>query len=271
MRQNLHTHTLQCDGKNTPDEMALRAIELGFDSLGYSSHAKTKFNTDWELGCTENEYVSKIKELKAKYIDEIDIFLGVELDYYSAGFMSCKEYDYFIGSVHMTVEDGALVDFDLSYESSLKYIRESYGGDSDRFVRAYYEKVAEMPSVMDYDIVGHFDLVTKFSEKHPDLIDLDSLKYKSYALEALHAVRERRELFEINTGAIGRGYKKTPYPAPFILDEMKKLNCKLILTSDCHNKDFLDAGFDEALEYIRARGFDSLVYLTDGGFIEEKI
>lgn len=39
MRQNLHTHTTFCDGKNTAEEMILAALELGMDSLGFSGHS----------------------------------------------------------------------------------------------------------------------------------------------------------------------------------------------------------------------------------------
>lgn len=37
--QNLHTHTIYCDGKDTPEEMILAACEKGFTSLGFSGHS----------------------------------------------------------------------------------------------------------------------------------------------------------------------------------------------------------------------------------------
>ena len=60
------------------------------------------------------------------------------------------------------------------------------------------------------------------------------------ALSALREVRRHKEFFEINTEAISRGYASRPYPAPFLLDKMKKLDCKLVLTSDCHDANYLD-------------------------------
>ena len=88
---------------------------------------------------------------------------------------------------------------------------------------------------------------------------------------ALHAVRENKEIFEVNTGAISRGHRTTPYPAPFILKEMRALDCKLVVTSDCHNKDYLNESFDMAKDYIKAHGFDTIYYLTKNGFRGEKI
>ncbi len=271
MLQNLHTHTTLCDGKDSPEEIIKRAIELGFDSIGISAHGKTAYNTDWELRITAEEYVAELKRLKSLYDGKIKLFIGSELDYYSKDSMPTDSLDYTIGSVHMAERAGRVVDFDINPEAVKESIKTLYGGDSIEYARSYYEQVARMSEEIDYDIVGHFDLITKFSEIHPDLIDLERKEYRTLALEALHAVREKREFFEINTGAISRGYKTVPYPASFILDEMRALDCKLILSSDCHKKEFLLTGFDEAREYIRAHGFDKLYYLTPRGFIGEKI
>ena len=90
------------------------------------------------------------------------------------------------------------------------------------------------------------------------------------ALSALREVRRHKEFFEVNTGAISRGYASRPYPAPFLLDEMKKLDCKLVLTSDCHDANYLDCHFKEAKEYVPRHGFDTLYYLTKSGFVREK-
>jgi histidinol-phosphatase (PHP family) len=146
-----------------------------------------------------------------------------------------------------------------------------FGGDSVAYSKKYYEIMADMPNRINADIVGHFDLLTKFTEKNPDILDIENKEYKNAALEALHAVREKMDFFEVNTGAISRGHRTTPYPASFILDEMKKLKCKLVLTSDCHNKKFIDCHFNESKEYLKSHGFDSLWYLTKKGFVEEKI
>ena len=36
--QNLHQHTVFCDGKDTPEEVVLTAIEKGFCGIGFSGH-----------------------------------------------------------------------------------------------------------------------------------------------------------------------------------------------------------------------------------------
>ncbi len=271
MLQNLHTHCTYCDGRDTPREMIEEAISRGFDSIGFSSHATDEMRGSFELLEKTDDYCAEITRLKSEYSNRIKIYLGTELDYYSASCLHDFPYDYKIGSVHMTKFAGEYIIYDHSPEHTRRAINELLGGNPESYVKLYYETVAELPRKIDFDFVGHFDLISKFAERAPELIDLNSDFYRRCALEALHAVRERHELFEMNTGTIGRGYKSTPYPAPFILDEMKALGCKIILSSDCHNKSFLDAGFREARELLLAHGIDELYYLTDSGFRGEKI
>ena len=38
MKQNLHIHTTYSDGKDSPEEIILKAIEKGFDCIVFSEH-----------------------------------------------------------------------------------------------------------------------------------------------------------------------------------------------------------------------------------------
>ena len=129
---------------------------------------------------------------------------------------------------------------------------------------------ARLPETVTPDFVGHFDIVAKHCEKIP-FFDIESKEYKNYALEALHALAPKCRFYEVNVGGIPRGYRLSPYPPKFILKEMRDLGCGLVITSDCHNKDYLNTGFDEAVELIRDCGFNEVYYLTKNGFIPEKL
>ena len=272
MLQNLHTHTNFCDGMDAPEKMVSKAIELGFDSLGFSSHAQTDEHNEYELRDVF-AYTSEIERLKQKYAGKIDIYLGCEYDYYSLGVMPDYKFDYTIGSVHSArLADGTAVTYDHSYARAKKHLDNDLNGDKNAFVKLYYDTVADLPNrIPGFDIVGHFDLLTKYSEQYPDFIDIESDFYKKTAMEAFYAVREKKELFEVNTGAISRGYRTTPYPAPWILREMRKANCKIVLTSDCHDCRRLTQSFDDAKALIKASGFDTLYYLTSNGFVGKKL
>ena len=80
IKQNLHTHSLYCDGKDSFEEMIQTAIEKEFTILGFSSHGYTPDET---LGIDEEtiiKYQKELKGLKNKYKDQISIYTGIEQD-----------------------------------------------------------------------------------------------------------------------------------------------------------------------------------------------
>lgn len=261
--QNLHTHTRYCDGMDTPEEMVITAIEKGFDILGFSGHSYTSSAVSAMSPEKEKAYKRDITALKERYMDQIDIYCGLELDLYSG--VDVNDYDYVIGSVHYLKMDGQCLGIDSSPEKSQKIINEHFSGNGMKYARAYYETLAQLTECPGIDIVGHFDLVTKFCRTHI-FFDVESKEYQRYAMEALDALASGFQLFELNTGAIARGYRTTPYPAPFLLRELKKRNCGILISSDCHDRRYLDCGFQEAEELLRECGFREKYILTKDGF-----
>ena len=262
--QNLHTHSTYCDGKNTLEEMVQGAIEKGFDSLGFSGHSYTSFWPEYcmTLEGTE-EYKKEIRRLQKKYQDQIEIFCGLELDRHSDG--DRTGFDYTIGSVHSFKIGEKYIDFDQPAAVVKKIIQEYFSGDSMAYVKKYYETVSELPECGNIDFVGHFDIITKHSEKET-FFDADSPEYKKIALDALDTVASRIKLFEINSGAIARGYRSTPYPALFLLKEMKQRGCGIVITADCHDYRYLYCHFREMETILKECGFKEHYVLTKTGF-----
>ncbi len=262
--QNLHTHSTFCDGKDTPEEMVLAAMAQGFHSVGFSGHSYMYFNGRGMTPEKEALYRAEIARLKDAYRGKIDIFCGLEFELYSE--VDLSGYDYLIGSVHFLWIDGKHVGFDLKQPAQIEDIIKTYfGGDGMKFAKMYYETLAKLPEHGNFDIVGHFDLVTKLCEK-AFFFDTESAEYRMCALETLHALAEKIPFFELNTGAISRGYRTTPYPAPFLLKELKKLGKGVILSSDCHNSAHLGCYFNEAQELLRSCGYTESYVLKPGGF-----
>ena len=96
---NYHTHSLLCDGRSSMEEMVGTAIEKGFDTLGFSGHCYTAYDTSYCMSPEDTEkYNAEITHLQEKYAGKIDIIRGIEQDFGSDEPVS--EYDYVIGSVH---------------------------------------------------------------------------------------------------------------------------------------------------------------------------
>ena len=241
-RWNLHTHTKYCDGKDEPEALVRRAIELGFTKLGFSGHGYAPYDTDVCMSPEGTvQYRNEILKLKKKYRGQIRILLGIEKDFY--GEPDDFPYDFVIGSVHYLRKNGVYMCVEDTPERLIRQTEELFGGDYRAVAEQYYDTVAQVVEKTGCDIVGHFDIVTKFNRGNR-FFDEDSEWYRRTALRALREAARNRPVFEINTGAMARGYMDRPYPAWFLLDEIDRLDCPVLLSSDCHSAAMLDYGFE---------------------------
>lgn len=266
-KQNLHTHTTYADGKDTPEELILEAIKRGFSSLGFSEHSYMEFSSYPYQMTVEDmaKYKAEIRELKEKYRGKIDIFCGLEYEYYSS--VPTDGLDYMIGSVHYLEIGGKILGFDSGLSETIEYVNNNFSGSGLAFAEKYFETVATLPSRGNFDIIGHFDLLVKNNERGR-FIDTSSNKYLSFGIEAIRSLKGKIPLFEVNTGAIARGYATLPYPQLEFLKEFKKCDFGAVISSDCHNKRYLDCNFDAARELLILAGFSSVWVLTENGFKE---
>ena len=211
------------------------------------------------------EYKNEIALLKSRYKGIIDVFCGMEYEMYSDE--PTDGFDYLIGSVHYLDFDGEILGFDRGLEETLAYVNNNFGTDGSAFAKKYFEEIIRLPEKGNFDILGHFDLITKNNEKGR-FIDTSSKSYLNMGFEAIHALKGKIPLFEVNTGGISRGYMSRPYPQMEFLREFNRLGFGVLLTSDCHDKNFLDCFYEEAVELITAAGFKSKWILTEDGFKE---
>ena len=269
-KQNLHVHTNYADGKDTPEEIIIAAIQKGFTSIGFSEHSYMPFSSyPYQMTVPQTEdYKKEIAALKDKYKGMIDIFCGMEFESFSE--QPTDGFDYLIGSVHYIDINGTPLGFDRGLEETLDYINDNFGGDGLAFAKKYYETVACLPERRSFDIIGHFDLLTKNNEKG-GFINTSSKQYLDMGMEAIHALKDKIPFFEVNTGAISRGYRSAPYPQMDFIKEFYNLGFGAVITSDCHNKHFLDCFYDESRELLAAAGFRSQWILTDHGFEEVEL
>lgn len=267
IKQNLHTHSTYADGKNPLEEMVQKAIEKEFTILGFSEHAYIPKDDCCMSPESTEDYIREVRQLGNRYKEKIQIFLGLEQD------MRCRDphpevYDYIIGSKHFLEKEGDVRAVDYDRETSLKILDEWYNGNFLLFAKDYYLDVQKMRDWDEVDIIGHFDLIMKYNEDE-SFFSFTDAKYIEMACTTIDALSEK--IFEVNTGAIARGYRKNPYPEQHLLKYMKEKDIRICLNSDCHNADYLDCGFELSKELIRQAGYRSMVILTENGFEETDI
>ncbi|MBO6014231.1 MAG: histidinol-phosphatase [Oscillospiraceae bacterium] len=247
IRTDLHMHTCFCDGKNTPEEMVLAAIDRGMECIGFSGHSHTPFDESWCMSESgTEEYRKEIRALKEKYRNRIVILCGIEQDFYSP--QDTGGFDYVIGSVHYLKAGGEFIPVDESAEILKKAAVDYFDGDLCALAEEYYRTVSCVLEKTGADIIGHFDLITKFLETDaiPDIADPRYISAWKQAADRLIAAGRP---FELNTGAISRGYRTSPYPGNPILEYILENGGKILLSSDSHSKDTIGFEFDRFEEF----------------------
>ena len=249
---NYHTHTTFCDGRDTPAQLVQEAIRLGCPALGFSGHSYTPYEAAWMPKENIRPYQAEIRRLQAVYSGQIRILLGIEQDYYSDE--ATDAYEYVIGAVHNLRRGGEYRPLDYTRDRLIATVNDWFGGDWYALAEEYYALVGDLYEKTHCRVIAHFDLIEKFNETG-DLFDRTHPRYRAAALAALEFFFYDTVIFEINTGAIARGYRTTPYPAPFLLQAMQDAGVKLMLNSDCHDRRFLLCGFDQYAHLVPPESF----------------
>lgn len=248
LRANYHTHTTFCDGDNTAEEMVDRALELGFEQLGFSGHMDEEIHMDWRA------YKAEIERLKGAYAGRLDIICGVELDtLYDP--TSCPGAEYLIGSTHyLDVDVPFSRAVDWGEEVSQRLCDECFGGDWYALCRSYYDLEAQVYDRLKCAFVGHFDLVTRFNDAMR-AFDENDPRYLGPALEAMEYLVSQGVAFEINCGAHNRGRKEELYPRRSLLKALRSFGGEIFINSDAHQTSCLNGSFDVAVERALECGF----------------
>ena len=157
---------------------------------------------------------------------------------------------------------------DDTEEKLVKAVETLWHGDWYAFAREYFETVAQIYDRTKCDFIGHFDLLTKFNEGYKHF-DETKDAYLEPAITAMHKLVALGLPFEINTGAMSRGYRSAPYPSATLLKELCACGGRILINSDSHSADTIGYGFKQAQELAVACGFKSVCALKPGGGFRE--
>lgn len=104
LRGTFHNHTTESDGKNSLEEMAAAAQELGLQYLGIADHSKSSFQAN---GLHEDRLLRQVAAIRAlnESLDGFRVFAGSEVDILKDGSLDfpddiLAQLDYCVASVH---------------------------------------------------------------------------------------------------------------------------------------------------------------------------
>ncbi len=272
MYTNFHSHCTFCDGRESMEEFVKFAIAKGLKKYGFSSHAPIPFHTSWTMNADDYpDYEKEFYRLKQKYSPQIELYLGLEIDYIpqctsaKSDFFSDKKLDYAIGSVHYLdpLSDGSFWSIDGPYEEFETGINELFNGDIEAATARYYEVLTEMLYCGGFDIVGHFDKITMHGSRFASF-DIHAGWYKQLVYDFLKVAVKKKYLIEVNTKAFIT--KGITYPDNAFFPLLKELDIPVIVNSDCHYPDKITAGFPEAYAALYNAGIKEVYQLSGAGW-----
>lgn len=242
-----HMHTPLCKhAVGSPEEYALRAIQLGIAEIGFSDHNPMPPDYDPDFRMTIGQYSTYVEMVERcrRAVPRLSIKLGVEADYHpgTEGFvrriLERYDFDYVIGSVHYLGKWG----FDNPDRVHLWKGVNVYAAYEE-----YYELVARLARTGLYDIVGHPDVVKKFGHR-------PERDYEPLERRALEAVARAGMALDVNTSGLRRPAREI-YPSLRILKRARSMGIGITFGSDAHEPRLVGEAFDRALAHVRAAGY----------------
>ncbi len=267
IKADFHTHTSFCDGRNTPRQMVEASYRMGLTDFGISEHEEYSFYEAGFglIGEKAADYIREMEQLRAEYAGRMNLYIGIERDCLGPG---TGQAEYTIGSTHCVLKNGEYVSVDHTEEKLVSAVERLWNGDWYAFVREYYELEATVYDHTRCDWVGHFDLLTKFNEGYRHF-DERKDDYLEPALAAMRRLNDACLPFEINTGAISRGYRMEPYPSRILLRELCSMGGRIMINSDSHQAETIAYQFEQAGKLAYECGFRRVTVLSPGGGFRE--
>ncbi len=114
------------------------------------------------------EYIKEINALKESYAGKMEIYLGIEADFYMDTQLPSdtlaenrSQFDYIIGSIHTmgTTTEGEEADLDDAFDSFMDGLTTNFDGNGQLLAEAYYDSIIAMTKILKPDIIGHLDLL----------------------------------------------------------------------------------------------------------------
>ncbi len=254
---NLHSHTHFCDGKASMQEIAEAAHRVGMLHLGFTPHSPIACHSTCNMVREAvDPYLSEIARLRDIHGEQMQVWQSMEIDYLSRDFGPHIDYfqrlplDYRLASVHFVPNyDGIPIDCDGRYERFSQRLKEEFRGDIRYVVEKFFEHTLTMIELGGFDILGHFDKIARNASQASPGIEEESW-YEALIDDVISHAISAQVAIEVNTKAYDE--HKRFFPSQRWMDKVIASGLPIVVNSDVHHPDKVNAGRNEALKLIRS-------------------
>ena len=261
---DLHTHSLNSDGKYAVDDMCRAAVEKGVAGLAITDHADMNFYESRNTPQRIRASVEDIRSAQEMYGGKLDVLCGVELGEYlyapekAKEILTLADYDVVLCSVHLVP----------AARWPMPYNRIPFDGDGTDeeladYLEKYFDLLSDTVDGFDFDVLAHITCPVRYMT-HKYHRKTDVMPYADKIREILQKIIRRDIALEFNTG----GYQQHEE----IFTMYRSMGGKLItLGSDAHTTAGIAGKFDETAELLRHWGFKHYHYYKNRTAYEVKL
>jgi histidinol-phosphatase (PHP family) len=269
---NYHSHCSFCDGRSSMEEFVCFAIAKGVKKYGFSSHAPLPFDTFWNMRTDDlPEYKAEFYRLKEKYDGQIELYLGMEIDYIPDCFDATKAFyptgdlDYLIGSIHYldTLPEGGFMSIDGNFDKFRHGLKARYDGDIQTLVDRYFAVSRAMVEKGGFQIVGHVDKIA-MNGSRCDGFNKNDKHYRQLVGELFTLIKSKGMIVEINTKSLME--KGITYPDQQFFPLLRELRIPVTVNSDCHYPTNILDGFSPTYKALKTAGITTIHQLVNGSW-----
>lgn len=252
-----HIHTHYSDGASDFKDYIERAIELGFEEIGFSEHFvlfPPGVEASFSMKIKEiPHYIEELTELRKRYANKIRIKIGVEVDYIpetidqTLKILDQYPFDYYIVGVHCV--DGDFVDT-IDFAKKLEKMTET---DLERLYIKYFSLVFQALETKRFDILAHPDIVKRLNYR-------PKTDLTQYYEQLFDIIKRTGTVMEISTAGLFHPVKEI-YPDPNML-QLSDKGVPIIVNSDSHFAEHLTRAYSYARQWVnrlKGMGFTKTV------------
>jgi len=245
-----HIHSdFSCDCQATMAEMCHAALERGIPEIGFTEHLDLLPVDPCYATFRIEAWWDELQRCREAFSPRLSIRAGLELSEPHRVRLAADEalrrhpWDYVIGALHYM---GDTLIFDRAY----------FDRAPDEAYRAYFVELGAVAEEGGFEVLAHADIVKRHG--HTYYGAYDPRPYEAEIRAALRACARNGIALEANTSTLRRPVAELS-PAPLIFTWFRQEGGRLVtIGSDAHLPGDVGAGLGQAIEAIRAAGFDEL-------------
>ncbi len=263
-----HIHTPYCGhAKGKTVEYIEKAIELGFDEIGFAEHLGRYYLTRvqrrlyWDWGMDERNllrYITELSDLRNLYSDRIKIKIGLEIDFIEGAedmvtpFLDHFTFDYILGAIHCLPRFG------------WKHLADYKNYDEEEVFAEYFSCARAALRSKLFNSLAHIDFIWRYLRRP----NSGAIRFLEEEIAAtVQTAAETETCMEINAnGYLWSQMKIANGPDPFLalLGEIRNRGVSVTLGSDAHEPTLVGKSFREIIAMLQEYRIDGCMTFTEG-------